>query len=181
MSKSITSCSPAYAGDPTPRDQSGAKSVSYAFFILIRGSKSNFNGWTNSYPPRMHWKSPRSRIKIKSAAAFNHAASANSVCGCLTAVCAHICSSLLMSGGFVLRTWRSATSEAKGHQHSRVTEYELQCGGDNPASENASRTRLCVLPSFLYLRQTPWDLDLSCWPQQKQCPSSFPCTSPCFS
>lgn len=50
-----------------------------ASFILIRGSRSNHNGWTNYYSPRMHWKSPRSGVKMRSARIFNKVGLAQSV------------------------------------------------------------------------------------------------------
>lgn len=55
------------------------------FFIWVRGGKSNYNGWTNYFPPRVHWKFPRSWTKMKSAIFFNNVVLANSVCGCFTA------------------------------------------------------------------------------------------------
>lgn len=151
MSKSIASHSPTYAGDPeqpeTKADMArGDGRVSIMLPSSWGCSRWSFNGWTNSYP-RMLWQSPRSWIK--SAAVFKPCR----ICSFglwLVSPHEHFCSwRLVTSGGFVLHTRLSATSEAKGHQALRVNWICVQC------SENASRTPFCVLPNFLYLCQTP--------------------------
>lgn len=99
-----------------PQTKADTTSANYASFILIRGSKSNYNGWTNYYLPRKHWKFPRSWIKMKSAATFNTVGLANSACGRFTAVSTSAsgdCPLLVMTDSFVLWTRLSATSRSK--------------------------------------------------------------------
>lgn len=99
-----------------PQTKVDTSSATYASLILIRGSESNYNGWTNSYLPRMHWKFPRSCIKMKSATTFNTVGLANSVCGCFTAVSTSASGDgppLVMMDSFVLWTRLSATPRSQ--------------------------------------------------------------------
>ena len=148
----------------------GTEECQLCFLHLVGGSRWNFNGWTNSYPPRMLWQSPRSWIKkccyfqpcrIRS---FGLTPTSTSAPGGWWRLVA-----LLSAPGSV------QLQKPKVTKPSGVTEYEVQC------SENASRTPVLRPSQLPLLMPDSRNLDLPCWQQQKEYPPSFPCRSPCFS